>query len=261
MTQKFSLTDSQQKIFKNKVLPTIFIGSVIWLASELIFGSFFTKVYIPGEIFFAIYIPMIIANIILYIFFYSVSKKGNMLLGVIIYFLFAICAGIITVPISIISVLDVSLRIYVHGFISLVMAGGAIVYILALVLKDHFFKKAHLLLNLLMFILGIALMSIIFILIYSISNLILIIISISVLTIITLLILLYGAYLTRKIKDDNWIPVVFQLLQALLVFSFLIFLVVIMILVIFASEGDFDISGIVNWSGRDVRLSKREALE
>jgi len=264
MTPKFNLTDSQRIIFRNKILPTIFAGSIIWLISELIFGSIFTKVSIPGELFFAIYIPMIIVDIVMYIFFYFLSKKGDIVFGIIMYFLFAICAGIITVPISILTVLDVNLRIYVHGFVSLVMAGGAIVFIIALLLQDRFFTKEYLWINVLMFVLGIFLMSLAFILIYQILNIILMVISIVVLTIISLLVLLYGASLTRKVKDDNWIAVVFQVLQSLLIFSFLVFLVFIIILIAIASDGDFDLTGLGNISGGSRSKSskrKKKALE
>ena len=263
MNPKFNLNDSQRIVFKNKVLPTIFAGSVIWLISELIFGSIFTKISIPGELFFAIYIPMIIADAVLYIVFYFLSRKGNVVFSIIMYFLFAVCAGIITVPISILTILDVNLRIYVHGFISLVMAGGAIVFIVALLLQERFFTREYRWVNVLMFILGIFLMAIAFILIYQIRNMILMIISIVVLTIITLLVLLYGASLTRNVEGDNWIKVVFYILQSLLIFSFLVFLVLIMIILIILSEGDFDITGIGNLSGssRSKSSKKRKAIE
>jgi hypothetical protein len=264
MTPKFNLNDSQRIIFKNKILPTIFAGSVIWLISELIFGSIFTKVSIPGELFFAIYIPMIIADIVLYITFYFLSKKGNVVFAIIMYFLFAICAGIITVPISILTVLDVNLRIYVHGFVSLVMAGGAIVFIIAMLLQERFFTKEYRWVNVLMFILGIFLMAIAFILIYQIRNIILMIISIVVLTIITSLVLFYGASLTRKVQGDNWIGVVFRVLQSLLIFSFLVFLVFLTFLLMIASEGDFDIAGLGDISGSSRSRSskkKRRAIE
>ncbi|MFX1238599.1 MAG: hypothetical protein ACFFBP_03065 [Promethearchaeota archaeon] len=257
MAPKFNISDSERLILVCKVVPTLFIGSVIWLISELIFGTVFTRIIIPGEIFFAIYIPMNIANVILFIFFYFICRKGNIILSILLYFLFAFCAGIIIVPISNMTVLDQGLRIYVHAFVSLAMGGTAIVLILALVLKDRYFNKDYLWSNLIIFGLGLLTMSIVFIVIYQITNYILIIISIVVLIIIALLVMFYGASLTKKVKEEYWMVIVFRVLASLLLFSFLVLLVLIIILLAIASEGNLDLSGLGGWSSGSKRKEKK----
>ena len=247
MPSEYSLSNSERKILVNKVLPVLFVGSLIWLASELLFGTIFTHIAFPPDTVLIIYILMSILNGILLLLFFFISQKGNTILGIILYFTFAFTAGIIAVPISMSTVWDIHLRIYVHAFVSLVFAGTVIVLIMGLVFKKNFFKKGYFWYHVLIFGIATLIVMIIFILIYSVQNIILITIALAFLILTIVLITLYGIKLTKKIKEDYWIYIVFRVIGSLLFFSFL----VIIILIVFAisvvlAEGDIyigDISG------------------
>lgn len=252
MVSKYILTDSKRTVFLQKVMPTIFIGSLIWLISEIFFGLFFTEIASLLDIG-AIYVIMIILNAILFVLFYVVSRKGKNISGLIIYFMFAFTAGVLSVPIFI-WLSDFS--VYVHVFVSLAVWGTAIILIIGLILKDKFLTDGYFWLQFLLIAIGIILVLLFYIFVMAITNWIVILISMIYLTSISLIIMLYGTIMTKKIKDDFWIFIAFRILCFLLIFVVIILIVVLIIAA--AIAGADAIGGSGGWSSSGKKKKKKE---
>lgn len=252
MTSKYILTDSKRTVFLQKVMPTIFIGSLIWLISEILFGIVFTEIASLLDIG-AIYVIMVILNAILFVIFYVVSRKGKNISGLIIYFMFAFTAGVLSVPIFI-WLSDFS--IYVHVFVSLAVWGTAIILIIGLILKDKFLTAGYFWLQFLLIAIGIILVLLFYIFVMAITNWIVILISMIYLISISLIIMLYGTIMTKKIKDDFWIFIAFRILCFLLIFVVIILIVVLIIAA--AIAGADAIGGSGGWSSSGKKKKKKE---
>ena len=74
---KYVLNDSEREIFLKKILPTIFIGSLIWLISEIVFAMYYTKMTISPEIAIFIYVIINVFNAVLFVMFYIRSRWTN----------------------------------------------------------------------------------------------------------------------------------------------------------------------------------------
>ena len=240
---KYVLNDSEREIFLKKILPTIFIGSLIWLISEIVFAMYYTKMTISPEIAIFIYVIMNVFNAVLFVMFYIFARDGQTTIALISYFTFAFSAGIIAVPISMLVLWEISLSTYVHAFVSLSVGGAAVIILLGYALKDRFLAGENFWYHFLFTTLGSVGILIVFILIFSVTNWILILIASIILIIIALLVLLYGATSVKKVKEEYWVFSVFRILGFLLIFSFLLIIILIIIALIIASEGDFDPGG------------------
>lgn len=239
MVSKYILTDSKRTVFLQKVMPTLFFGSLIWLISEIFFGEIFITISLPMD-FSVIYLIMVIFNSILFIIYYIVSRKGKNLAGIIAYFLFAFTAGILSVPIFI---WIEEFSFYVHLFVGLALGGTVLVLIIGLILREKFIAVGYIWHYILLLVLGVCLLLILFIFIFQITNWIVILISAIVIMCVVLIITLYGTTMTNKIKSEFWGFTVFRILSFLLMFVFIIFIVVIIIIfVIIGGEafGGFD---------------------
>ena len=244
MPGKYILTDSEREVFLKKVLPTMFIGSLIWLVSELSFGYYFTTVAYPPDLLLIIYIIMNVLNVILFIMFFLLSRKKQHELAILAYFTFAFSAGIIFVPISLIVVLDITLSTYVHAFVSLAVGGTFVVLLLGLILKERFLAEGNFWYHFFFTLGGSFVVLLVFLLAFGVRNIYLIITSIVILIIVALLVLLYGAASTKKVKEEYWVFTVFRIVGYLLLFSFVLVITIIIIVVLLVlSEGDFDLGG------------------
>jgi hypothetical protein len=58
---KYILEPSQRKVFIEKILPTLLIGSIIWLIGEIVFSYFFSEAQLTGT-FLVFYISMIVVD-------------------------------------------------------------------------------------------------------------------------------------------------------------------------------------------------------
>jgi hypothetical protein len=260
MPGKFILTDSEREVFLKKVLPTMFIGSLIWLISELIFGYYFTTIAYPPDLLLIIYIAMNILNVILFLMFFLLSRKKHHELAILAYFTFAFSAGIIFVPISMIDILGYSLSTYVHAFVSLAVGGTAVVLLLGLILKERFLAEGYFEYHFLFTLGGSFIVLLVFLLVFRVTNIYLITASIIILIIVALLVLLYGATSTKKVKEEYWVFITFRILGYLLIFSFvLIITIIIIIVLIVLSEGDFDFGGFGGGGGSGSTKKKKKS--
>jgi len=262
MIEKYILTDSEREVFMKNVLPTIFIGSLIWLISELTFAIYYIQIITSPDIALFLYIIMNIFNAILFLLFFIYARKGQTIMALIAYFTFAFSAGIIAVPISMIVLWEISLSTYVHAFVSLSVGGTAVIIFLGIVLKERFLAGGNFWYHFLFIALGSLGILIIFFLIFGVTNWILMIIAAIILIIVALLVLLYGAATTKKVKEEYWAFIVFRILGYLMIFSFLLIIVVIIILLVIASEGDFDFGGggFVDVGGSSTKKKKKKSI-
>ena len=259
MPGKYILTDSEREVFLKKVLPTMFIGSLIWLVSELIFGYYFTTVSFPPDLLIIIYIIMNVLNVILFIMFFLLSRKKQHELAILAYFTFAFSAGIIFVPISMMVVLEITLTIYVHAFVSLAVGGTAVVLLLGLFLKERFLAEGNFLYHFFFTLGGLFVVLLVFLLVFTVTNIYLIITSVIILIIVASLVLLYGAASTKKVKEEYWVFIVFRVVGFLLLFSFILIITIIIIVVLLVlSEGDFDLGGFGGWGGSGSTKKKKK---
>jgi len=253
---RYILKDSEREVFLKKVIPTLFIGSLIWLISEIIFATFYTKIPMSAEIAVIIYIIMNIFNALLFILFFKFARDGQTQIALLCYFTFAFSAGIIAVPISMLVLWEIPLSPYVHAFVSLSVGGTVVTLLLGYALKDRFLAGGNFWYHFLFTALGSLGILIVFILVFSVTNWILMIIASIYLIIVALLVLLYGASSTTKVKEEYWVFIVFRILGYLLIFSFLLIITLIIIALMIASEGDFDLGG--GYIGGGSSLSKKK---
>ena len=108
------LTNSDRKFFFFKVLPVLFLGATIWLASDLLF-SYLLINYLIREINYSLYLGLIFLILLGFIILYFVARAGKNITAMIIYFSIAFSAGIISIPLF---VLRPDFSIDFHFFIS-----------------------------------------------------------------------------------------------------------------------------------------------
>ena len=255
---KKPLEPSQRKILIYKILPTLLIGSIIWLTGEIVFSYFFSKAQLTG-IFLAFYIAMIIVDIVLFILLYFAAKSNKILLGLIMYFLFCFIAGIISIPI----VIFTEFLPQVHMFVSLAVGANSIVYLIALTLRDKYFAKGNIWAHFGLFILGSLLVEIVFIIVFNIQNLLLTIpITFAYICVIALTLMFYGAKAVKKADKIPWLLVAYKILGLLLLVIILALVFVIIVLLIIAlaiicGEAGGDFSGL-SWLGGGTSKKKKK---
>ncbi len=245
MTARYKFTDSERKLLTFKVFPILFLGSVVWLFSQVFFNYIFvTQTIFTEEFFLVFYIVMFIVNGAFLGFFYLFSKWGNNFLGVLFYLLFAFTAGTIPVPLSMIIILDQVLKTYVNAFVSLVFGGTLIITIMGYVFRNNFLKKKYALAHILFLVISVTTLEILFLVIYDISNPVLIVVSTLVLTIAAIVVLFYGISLSSKIKEDYWIHMVFRIILSLLIVSIIFLIIVIIFVIAMIFQDDLALDGL-----------------
>lgn len=227
---KYILEPSQRKVFIDKILPTLLIGSIIWLIGEILFSYFFSEAQLTG-IFLAFYISMIIVDAVLFLLLYFVAKSNKILLGLIIFFLFCFIAGIISIPI----VIFTEFLPQVHMFVSLAVGANSIVYIIALSLRDKYFAKGYIWAHVVLFMLGFLLVEIVFIIVFNIQNYLLTIpITFAYICVVALTVMFYGSKAVKKVEKIPWLLVAYKILGLILLVIILAIVFVVIVLLIIA---------------------------
>jgi len=90
---RYLLSDSQLKIFKQRVFPSILISFAIWMITGLYFSGLFSGTSIKFDS--NIYILLIILNTILYFMIYYISLRRKMIVSLIMLLLLSFMNGII----------------------------------------------------------------------------------------------------------------------------------------------------------------------
>lgn len=259
MTSKYELSESERETFVKKVLPTIFLGSFIWLISEILFGELF-KVISLGASYTVFYIIILVLNANLFIGFYFLCRKGKNRPAICVYFSFAFTAGLLSVPIF---VWLGPLSIYVTVYVSLAVWATALVLIAGRILGERFLATGHFRIYMLLAGLGVLLALIPLIFILQITNWIVLLICIIYLSVIVTIITIFGANQTKVIKEDYWVMITFRLLAFLLIFLVIVLIVVGIIIAIIAGGegGSTDLSGLSFSSGGGKKKKEYEVQE
>jgi len=242
---EYNLTPSQRNIYFKRILPMIAIGSLIWLISELIFSTIFIEIEF-NAVFIIFYVSMIISDVVLFILLYWTSRANKVDLGVLIFFLFSFIAGILTLPISMITIFLPQ----VHMFISLTVGAVLIVCFMAVMLRENYFAKGYIWQHFILCVIGIVIVEIVFVLAFQIHNFLLTIpISLSYILVAVLIIMFYGVRTVKKHEKESWIRIFFKteviLLFALFIAVIVAVIVLIIIIVCILGE-DLDFGG---WPG------------
>ncbi|MFX1498674.1 MAG: hypothetical protein ACFFBH_14210 [Promethearchaeota archaeon] len=260
---KYLLTLPQRNTFLHKILPILIIGSLIWLASEIVF-SFVFRDFEFTTMFLTIYIIFLIVEGGLFTLFYFVSKANKKYLGLSIFFIFCIIAGIISLPIIILT----EFLPQVHMFVTLTVGATLIVALMAYSLRAKYFAKGYLWAHIIIFLIGTAIFELLFIIIFNIQNFLLTIpITLAYLLIASLVIMFYGAKAVQKNENEPWIYIFYKveglLLLALVVAVVIVVVVLIIIVlaVICGETGGIDLSGIGGGGGGSkMKRKKKETI-
>ena len=257
---KYILTSFQRKVFLQRILPILLIGSIIWLVSEIFFDFMF-KEFEFNFIFLVFYICIIVLEVNLFIIIYFISKAGKTDAGLIIFFIFCFIAGILSLPIIIFTEFLPQVRM----FITLTLGAIIIVCIIGIVLKVKYFAKGYLWAHIILFLIGTAVVEFIFIIIFNIQNLLFTIpITLAYISIVSLTTMFYGAKAVQKSEKSPWIYVFFKvetvLLLALIIAIIIAVVVLIFILIAIAvGDSNIDLSGLT-WGGGTRRKKEKNEV-
>ena len=259
---KYILKPSQRKVFIEKILPTLLIGSMIWLIGEIVFSFFFSETQLTGT-FLAFYISMIIVDAVLFLLLYFLARSNKILPGLLIFFLFCFIAGIISIPIAIYS----EFLPQVHMFVSISVGGNAIVYIIASTLRHRYFAKGYIWAHVVIFIFGFLLVEIVFIIVFSIQNYLLTIpITFAYICVVVLTVMFYGSKAVKKADKIPWLLVAFKIIGMMLLAIFLALLFIAIVLIIIAiaiicGDSNIDFSGLGSMGGGSSKKKKKKQIK
>jgi len=254
----YILNSDQRYLFLHKVLPTLLIGSIIWLLSEIGFSLIFSETQFMG-IFLIFYISMAVLEIILFLLLYFVAKANFVLLGFFTFFSFSFIAGILSIPIIIFT----QFLPQVHMFVSLSFGANAIVSLMGISLRNKYFAKGYIWAHVILFLIGCVVVEIIFILVFDIHNYLLTIpITLAYICVVALTIMFYGAKVMKKTGKVPWLIIVFRILAMLLLALVLAAVLVVIVLIIIAIAiacGDSDIDfGSITGGGISGKRKKKK---
>ena len=247
---KFILAPPQRTIFLQKILPTLLAGSIIWLISEIIFSSIFIEIEF-NEIFLIFYICMIITEAFIFSMLYVMSKNDKPFLGLFFFFMFSFIAGILSLPIVMIT----QFLPQVHMFVSLSFGAILITGFIGLILKENYFAEGYAWAHVILFIIGTVLVEIIFILVFDIHNFLLTIpVSLAYILIVSLTAMFYGSRAVQKNEKESWM-LIFLKIEAILLLSLIIAIVIavvvliIIIIAILIEDSTIDLTSIFSFGG------------
>ncbi|MFX1571495.1 MAG: zinc-ribbon domain-containing protein [Promethearchaeota archaeon] len=256
---KYVLSSSQRDIFLKKILPTMAIGSMIWLFSEIIFSMIFIEIEFEG-LFIAFYFSMVILECLLFIFLFFSSRADNVQLGLILFFSICFIAGILSLPIIMIT----DFLPQVHMFVSLSFGSILIVCFIGVILKGNYFAKGYLWTHIILFIIGTIILEIIFIVIFQIHNYLLTIpVSLAYILIVALTTMFYGSKVVQKNEKDPWLYLFFKI-EGILLLSLIIAVVVVAVVLIIIIIGvtlggtDLNLSGFGGWGKKSKKKGVRK---
>ena len=241
---KYTLNSPQRNIFLQRVLPTMLAGSIIWLISEIAFSTIFIAIEF-NPTFLTFYICMIVIEVILFTSLYLISRVNKAILALLIFFLFSFIAGILSLPIIMIT----EFLPQVHMFVSLSVGALLITCFIGLILRENYFAKGYLWAHIVLFLIGTFLVEIVFILIFDIQNFLLTIpVSLAYILIVALTTMFYGSKVVQKNEKKPWM-LVFYKIEGILLLSLIIAIIVVVVVLILVGIGiacggsDLDFSG------------------
>lgn len=254
---KYTLSSTQRNIFLQKILPTMLAGSIIWLISEIIFSLIFIEIEFT-VVFLTFYICMIVIEAVLFTSLYFASKNSKTNIALFIFFLFSFIAGILSLPIIMIT----EFFPQIHMFVSLSAGALLITFFIGLILRENYFAKGYIWIHIVLFLIGTALVEIVFILIFDIHNFLLTIpLSLAYILIVALTTMFYGSKAVQKNEKEPWLLIFYKIEGVLLISLIIAIVIAVVVLIIIglgvASGGsDFDFSGF--GSGKSKTKKKKQ---
>ncbi|MBY9003844.1 MAG: hypothetical protein KGD73_07720 [Candidatus Lokiarchaeota archaeon] len=255
----YILNDPQRAIFVKKILPSLLMGSLLWLLGELLSSWYFWDIQV-NPFYIGIYIAIMVIEVLLYFGFFYASKREKSLLVFLCYGIFSYGAGFISLPL----VIFTEFLSQVHMFVSLSVGATTIVFLMGLLLNKNYFAKGNVWPHIFIFLLGILIIEIIFIFVFNIHNFLLTIpISVAYILVVSLVIMFYGAKVMKK-DDSPWLYK-FAKIQGMLILSLVIAVIgIIVILIIIAlaiicGESGADL-GNLSLSGRSSTKKKKDKI-
>ncbi len=258
--KNYLLNDSQRTIFVKKILPTLLMGSLLWLLGELLSSWFFSGIQI-SLFYMVIYIIILVIEVLLYFGVLIASKREMTLLVFLLYGIFSYGAGFISLPV----VIYTEFLPQVHMFVSLSVGATFIVFLMGILLRNNYFAKGNVWAHIFLFSLGVLIVEIIFIYVFNIQNFLLTVpMSIAYICVVALVIMFYGAKVMKK-DESAWLYK-FAKIQGILILSLLIAIVVVLIvliiivLAIICGDSGGNLSGI-SWGGNaKIKKQKKDEL-
>ena len=257
----YVLNEFQRDLFLRKILPTLFLGSLIWLVAELSFSFAFQDVQLVGS-FLIIYIVSIIVEVGLFFGIYFLSKHGKKVICLFIYLLFSYLAGIVSLPVGIYT----DYLTQVHMLVGLTIGANLVIILMGLLLKQKFFARGHFWEHIFLFLIGIALVEVIFIAVFNIHNYLLTIpLTLGYICAISLTTMFYGAKVIRKNEQEPWIFLFakiqgMMLLALVIAIALVLIVLLIIVIAILAGDSNFDLSGI-SFSGSSRKKKKNVQVD
>ena len=243
---RYLLSDSQRKLFLNRIIPYLIIGCTIWLTTEILFSFLFKGTNFTPE-FIIIYVSFIIADLIAFFLFFLTARKNQILISLLFYFMFTCLAGTISLPII---MFNPNLSRQVNMFIVASLEGTLIVALLAIFLRNRYLNKGNVFIHVILFVVFLALAEGAFFFIFSIENWILTLsITLPYILIVSLIIIFYGAIAMKNEGKQPWSYILFKVLGILLMSLLIAVAVAILVLIIIGlaiicGDGNLDLSGI-----------------
>ncbi|MFX0010466.1 MAG: hypothetical protein ACFE9R_09140 [Candidatus Hermodarchaeota archaeon] len=256
--KKYKIDEFQRKTLIGKIYPILLIGSLIWLAGELLFSYLFSDLKLTGMNL-IYYIIVVIVEVNLFVTFFFTARYNKTLLSFLIFIVLSFLLGILSLPIVIFTEFIPQL----HMFVSLSVGANLIVNFVTLFLRDKYFSKGYIWVHLLLFLVGCAIVELVFVFVFNIHNFLLTIpSSLAYILIISMILIFFGVRMVKQVKDNNWMYILFKILGAVLLSLAVAVVIVVIVLIVIAclvaGDSAINLSGLGSGAGPGRKKKKQQ---
>ena len=258
--KKYRIDELQRKTLIGKIYPILLVGSLIWLAGELLFSYLFSNLELTG-MHLIFYIIVVIVEVNLFVTFFFTARYNKTLLSFLIFIVLSFFLGILSLPIVVLTEFIPQL----HMFVSLSVGANLIVNFMTLFLRDKYFSKGYIWTHLLLFLVGCAIVELVFIFVFNIHNFLLTIpISLAYILIVSMILIFFGVRMVQQIKENNWMYALFKILGVILLSLAVAVVIVVIVLIaiacIIAGDSAVDLSGFAGGGGTRRKKKKQQQI-
>ena len=258
--KKYRIDELQRKTLIGKIYPILLVGSLIWLAGELLFSYLFSNLELTG-MHLIFYIIVVIVEVNLFVTFFFTARYNKTLLSFLIFIVLSFLLGILSLPIVVLTEFIPQL----HMFVSLSVGANLIVNFMTLFLRDKYFSKGYIWTHLLLFLVGCAIVELVFIFVFNIHNFLLTIpISLAYILIVSMILIFFGVRMVQQIKENNWMYALFKILGVILLSLAVAVVIVVIVLIaiacIIAGDSAVDLSGFAGGGGTRRKKKKQQQI-
>ena len=255
--KKYRMDELQRKTLIRKIYPILLLGSLIWLAGELLFSYLFSDLDLTGMNL-IYYIIVVIVEVNLFVTFFFTARYNKTLLSFLIFIVLSFLLGILSLPI----VAFTEFIPQLHMFVSLSVGANLIVNFMTLFLRDKYFSKGYIWVHLLLFLVGCAIVELVFIFVFNIHNFLLTIpISLAYILIVSMILIFFGVRMVKQVKENNWMYALFKILGVILLSLAVAVVIVVIVLIaiacIVAGDSAASFSGLGSGAG-PIRKKKKQ---